>query len=277
MISRKLLILIILASLVSTIVPARAENLTGKSDWQGAEAGRIRLVAGATDNSGIHNAGVEIKLADGWKTYWRSPGDSGVPPVFDWSDSKNLKSAGVQYPAPIRFKDDYGMSVGYKHEVVFPLLITPENPAKPVDLQLTIQYGVCREVCIPGEATLSLLLMPGGVPLNQPIIERFRKRVPVNSVSGLEIAGISLGNTDDKVSVNVTLEHKEKAPVELFVEGPLAYYFETPKPVSGAPPGTLRFQVTVDGAKDRSELRGKTIRVTAVQGKLSLEKTHILE
>ena len=78
----------------------------------------------------IHRAGIEIRLAPGWKTYWRYPGDSGIPPRFDFSHSTNVKSVTVRYPAPQRLTDESGTSIGYKHGVVFPLEIVPQDAAQ---------------------------------------------------------------------------------------------------------------------------------------------------
>ena len=103
---------------------------------------------------------MQIRLEPGWKTYWRTPGNSGVPPSFDWSGSKNLKAAQVLYPAPHRFADASGTAIGYEDEVVFPVKITPERPGEPVELKLNIDYGLCKTLCIPNEASLSLELPP---------------------------------------------------------------------------------------------------------------------
>ena len=92
--------------------PAYVLAMAGYSNWAGSEFGKIRLLAGEENASGMRYAGLEFKLADGWKTYWRSPGDSGVPPEFDWSASKNVKSVKVQWPTPRRFKDDFGNNIG---------------------------------------------------------------------------------------------------------------------------------------------------------------------
>ena len=97
-----------------------ADGLT--SDWVVGHASRARLLAG----NGI--AGVELQMPEGWKTYWRSPGDAGgTPPTFDWSKSDNLASANVLYPAPKRFTDRAGDTVGYKGTVVFPVEVTPKD------------------------------------------------------------------------------------------------------------------------------------------------------
>ena len=84
----------------------------------------LSIVAGSGNNNGDAHlrAGIEIKMQPGWKTYWRYPGDSGVPPAFDFSGSENLKTATVLYPAPHLFTDETGQSLGYKDAVIFPLV-----------------------------------------------------------------------------------------------------------------------------------------------------------
>ena len=107
-------------------------------------------------------AGVEIALGDGWKTYWRMPGDAGVPPNFDWSGSSNVASLSVLYPAPMRMPEPAAETVGYKHAVLFPVEVVAKDPSKPVALSLAMEFGVCREICIPAEAKFSLTLPPAG-------------------------------------------------------------------------------------------------------------------
>src|SRR5450631_2857577 len=132
---------------------AAADGLA--SDWAVGHASRARLLAG----NGI--AGVELQMPVGWKTYWRTPGDAGgVPPTFDWSKSDNLASAKVLYPAPKRFSDRAGDTVGYKGTVVFPVELTPKDASKPIDLRLSMDYGVCKEICVPAEAALGLTVPP---------------------------------------------------------------------------------------------------------------------
>ena len=97
-------------------------------------------------------------MQPGWKTYWRYPGDSGVPPVFDFAASDNVKSVTVLWPAPVRFADGGGNSIGYKGGVIFPLRVVPLEPGKPVTLRLNLDYAVCETLCVPakGKAELEL-------------------------------------------------------------------------------------------------------------------------
>ena len=119
----------------------------------------MRLIAArARDEGGaqILRAGVELRLAPGWKTYWRYPGDSGVPPRFEFDQSENVKSVAVLWPAPLRFSDGDGTTIGYKNNVVFPLRIEAKDRGKPVTLRLKLEYAVCEKICIPVDAKAEL-------------------------------------------------------------------------------------------------------------------------
>ncbi|MEM8644727.1 MAG: protein-disulfide reductase DsbD domain-containing protein [Pseudomonadota bacterium] len=251
----------------------------GASDWKGDEAARVRLIAGARMPDGKLLAGLEFDLTEGWKTYWRAPGDSGVPSVFDWQRSQNVKSVKVHWPAPTRFKDKYGWNNGYAKDFVFPIEISPKNPAEPVKLELLLHYGVCEELCIPGKADLTLEMPPEGFSGHQALIGRYLQMVPqpANPESAVKVANVQVEKAGEGVKLDVTLNKEIPRPVTLFVEGPSAYYFEIPRRKSGAEDKTSRFQVVVDGAAAPAELKGKELTFTAVQGELRLEQTWRLD
>src|SRR5205085_1898226 len=131
------------------------------SPWDGSERAAVRLIGGGLqrfDGLTTYRAGVEIKLAPGWKTYWRYPGDSGIPPRFDFSGSTNVKLATVKYPAPQRLTDESGVSIGYQHGVIFPLYVALLDPTKPAIVSLRIDYAVCEKICVPAEGRAELTL-----------------------------------------------------------------------------------------------------------------------
>jgi DsbC/DsbD-like thiol-disulfide interchange protein len=107
------------------------------------------LLPGWREADGRQVAGLSIRLAPGWKTYWRAPGEGGIPPRFNWSGSSNLASVDVRYPMP-KIMEQFGIQViGYDRDVVFPLIITARDRAKPVTIRAEVEIGVCQEVCIP--------------------------------------------------------------------------------------------------------------------------------
>lgn len=108
--------------------------------------------------------GIEIRLENGWKTYWRTPGE-GIAPSFSWDESHNVKAVQVLWPAPKRFAYGEEISLGYDRTILLPVVVTPADPAKPVSLNLVIAYGICKDICMPVEAELS-------VDMDQPVLSK---------------------------------------------------------------------------------------------------------
>src|ERR1700752_4360996 len=142
------------ATLLATpLAAARAEDA---SPWQKDGHSAVRLLAGSRSGA-VLLGGVAFQLQPGWKTYWRTPGDSGVPPRFDFSKSDNVEAVTVMWPAPLKFDDGAGgHSIRYHHHIVLPPPIGPRAPQKPVTLRAEINYAVCEKLCIPVEASAEL-------------------------------------------------------------------------------------------------------------------------
>ncbi|HKK34945.1 MAG TPA: protein-disulfide reductase DsbD domain-containing protein [Paracoccaceae bacterium] len=122
---------------------------------------RLALLSGWGEADGRRVAGFRVQLAPGWKTYWRTPGEAGIPPHFDWSRSENVAGVEVRWPRPVAF-DTYGMlTLGYEREVTFPLELTPEDPERAMRLALDVLFGLCSDICIPAQASLELTIPPG--------------------------------------------------------------------------------------------------------------------
>ncbi|MCP5080354.1 MAG: hypothetical protein GY948_01505 [Alphaproteobacteria bacterium] len=270
--ARKVLVIGLALSGFAWATPSLAE---GATSWEGDKSGRVRLIAGARMPDGKLFAGLEFDLAEGWKTYWRAPGDSGVPSVFRWDKSKNVQSIKVHWPAPSRFKDKFGWNNGYKKDFVFPIEIQPKNPDDPVQLELLMYYGVCEELCIPGKANLSLTLPPEGYSGHQALIGRYLQMVPkpADKDSAVQVSAVSVEKAGEGLNLDVTLEKRSSEPITLFVEGPSALYFDVPKKQAGSDHGKSRFRIVVDGAETKADLKGKELKFTAVQGQLRLEQT----
>jgi DsbC/DsbD-like thiol-disulfide interchange protein len=134
-------------------IEARAQDA---SPWQRDGHSAVRLLAGSRSGA-VLLGGIAFQLQAGWKTYWRTPGDSGVPPRFDFSKSDNIEAVTVLWPAPLKFDDGAGgHSMGYHDQIVLPLRIVPKNADKPVTLRADISYAVCEKICIPVQANAEL-------------------------------------------------------------------------------------------------------------------------
>ncbi|MGA2567820.1 MAG: protein-disulfide reductase DsbD domain-containing protein [Pseudolabrys sp.] len=259
-----------------TGAPARAADA---SPWVEDTYSAIRLIAGA-NRSGADSlrAGIEIKMQPAWHTYWRYPGDSGVPPRFSFFGSDNLATVKVLYPAPHAFTDEVGTTIGYKGNVILPLRVFPRQMDKPVTLRAKIDYAVCDRLCVPVEAHLELTLSGAGGADN-PALAAAEARVP-KPVSAAEAGLTARRANDDKLKplVFVDLAAPTGQTVELLVEGPTSEWaLPIPKPAQGAPPGHQHFGFELDGLPPGVDPKGPfELTFTIVQGDRATEvKTHL--
>jgi DsbC/DsbD-like thiol-disulfide interchange protein len=261
-------------------VPAQAQDA---SRWDGEPHGSTRLIGGATVKSAdakVIRAGIEIRLDPGWKTYWRYPGDSGVPPTLDFAGSQNIKSVTTLWPAPERFSDGGGgYSIGYHGDVVLPLRIVPNDASKPSSLRLKLGYAVCGKLCMPAQADLDLTLS-GKAGAQEPMLLAAEARVPrrlaLGEVAGLGIAAVHREAADGKRErVIVDVAVPDAVPIELFVEGPTAEWALPLPQLAGPTPkgasGTQRFTFDLDGLPPGAKAQGALLTFTAVSPSEAVE------
>jgi DsbC/DsbD-like thiol-disulfide interchange protein len=250
--------------------PARAADA---SLWTQDSHAAFRLIVGTNkQGAATLRAGVEIKMEPGWKTYWRYPGDSGVPPRFDFSRSENLAAAKVLYPAPHLFSDEAGNTLGYKNGVIFPLHLTPKQAAKPVTLRVKLDYAICEKLCVPAQGSAELTLGTA-VSAEDAALSAAEARVPTQvsaQQSGLTVRRV---NNAAKPLVVVDLKAPAGAPVAVFVEGPTPEWaLPIPKPAPGAPAGHRQFGFELDGLPPGVDPKGHfDLTFTVIEGARALE------
>lgn len=251
---------------------AAAHGAETATAWVESYNSKVRLLAGQlTDGRAARTvAGVEIALAAGWKTYWRNPGDSGgVPPHFDFEASENVMSARVLFPAPQRLADASGDAVGYKGSVTFPIEIVAKDPAKPVRLAISLEYGICREICVPAEAKLDLQIPPGAAgSLPEPIAAAL-KRVPTPAdkpqAGDPTLGAVRAETTGASPKIVAAITYPGGAAgADAFVEAPEGIYLPLPKKTGDDGKGTLTFEIDLSSGIDLAELKGKPLLFTLV-------------
>jgi len=250
------------------------------SPWQDNPYARARLIStGYSDtenNSQTVNAGVHIEIDAGWKTYWRNPGGSGIPTQINWAGSTNVQSIEVRWPAPKRFIDKYGMTIGYKNEIVLPVKILPLDANAPVQLSLELNYAVCLDICLPVNAKMALAIKPENQstgPFKRKLA-RFIKKIPQPSKpsQGLRLRKLDLTGDDKQVTLLFEVENpKDDALVDVFVEGADVLFFNTPKKIINKGAVSL-VEVSVSGAKSAKALEGNKLRFTLVGEKSSVDQ-----
>jgi DsbC/DsbD-like thiol-disulfide interchange protein len=258
--------LITLAS--SPAIEARAEDA---SPWQRGMHSAVRLLAGSRSGS-VLLGGIAVQLDPGWKTYWRTSGDSGVPPRFDFSKSDNIEAVTVLWPAPKKFDDGGGgNSLGYHNQVVLPLRIVPKNTDKPVTLRADISYAVCEKLCIPVEASTELTFASVASTEDSILsaaLDTVPKPASVGDPNPLTIRNVKR----EGKSVLVDVLSPDARTINLFVEGPTPdWALPIPKLLENSPPGVKRFAFELEGVPPGTNPEGAALKLTLVGGDRSYE------
>jgi len=257
-----------------------AGNATAGDDaspWDGDARSAIRLIAGSSARSerAPIRAGIEIRLKNGWHTYWRYPGDAGVPPRFDFAGSQNVKSVEVLWPAPQRIPEQGLVAIGYTADVILPLTVVPQNGGEPVKLRLKLDYAVCEMLCVPAEGKAELTLS-GGPSSHDAALAAAEARLPHKSALGeggaLAIKSVRREQAGSRARILVDVAAPQAAAIALFAEGPTPEWaLPVPVAVGGAPKGLQRFAFDLDGAPPGATYDGVAITLTAVADDAAIE------
>lgn len=241
------------------------------SDWVYARHGQVRLVSAQAepDRNGELQLGLQFRLYKGWKTYWRTPGENGIAPVFDWSASTNFKTASVKWPLPQRFKDGDGHSIGYSREVILPIDVTVDDRGTETNVTLALAYAVCRDICVPAQANFRLDFPLQSEPsaLNRAArdIARFEAKVPQpHEEASMQVTALTLHEQDDGQILAVSLESKgalNGAQALIEIDGP--YRVGEGVPRVDEPPDHARLYFPLDSDDDAPTLLGQRLTVIA--------------
>ncbi len=249
------------------------------SDWARTDHGAVRLISatGAVGDPETVKLGLQFELSDGWKVYWRSPGDAGFPPRVNWEGSTNLAEAHVSWPAPVRFSILGLETVGYKHEVVLPIAARLSRPGEALMLRAAVDYLACSEICIPYTADLALTVPAGPARPGQfaHLISQFENRVPGNNgAHGLAIDRLAVSNSGVDATLRVTATSTPPfSKPDAFIEGPVELAFGPPNVTLTNDGRTAILNIAVFGAESMDRpLAGMDLTATLVDGERSVER-----
>ncbi len=180
-------------------------SLAISSDWSVSETSKIRLISPYSQNDTKNLLiGLEYEMESGWKTYWKSPGDGGFAQSISWENSTNVKNVNILWPTPFEFEILGLTTLGYQNDVIFPLEIELEDELQNTFLNLHVTFLICKEVCIPGDATLFLEIQSGEKKLNDNYfnLEKALSLLPEDDFKSSYVSNIYLETfSDDKNSL----------------------------------------------------------------------------
>lgn len=240
------------------------------------ERAKSRLLAARHD--GKLYAFVEIAMPPGWKTYWRNPGDAGgLPPTFDFGTSENVTATRLRYPAPMRLSDHAGDTIGYKDRVLFPVEIDVAAADRPVQLKLAANFGVCKEICVPVDASHDLTIAPDVVGDADASLAAAISAVPKiardSATPAVKAAAVQ------GASPHIVFETQAGADgevVDLFVEAPEGLYVPMVKRAALSAGGQARFTATFASEAELKQLIGERLKITLVAKDGSIETDIVL-
>ncbi len=256
-------------ALTALVSPSAAQfvNTATKPDFT------ARLIAGGADRNDASASwlGLSVRLGPGWHTYWRSAGDAGAPPEFDWSGSTNIDEPTIEWPAPHRFSDAGIDSFGYADEVVLPIKIHVRDPQKPADVSLKLALFVCSTICTRNDLNFDTKLMPGLRSDDQlSLIDQWRARVPREHSPNLAIQSLDLQTAKPAALRIKATSAPGFAKPDVFVDGDDAILAGSPKlTMIGGNDAVIT--VPIDGIEKRHA--NKPLRVTLVAGGHAVEAT----
>ena len=166
----------------------------------------VDIIRGWRQSDDIHIAAINIKLEDGWKTYWRVPGIGGIAPILNWEKSKNIKNISQIWPTP-NIYNEYGLqTIGYKDELLLPLQIQPIDKKQPIHLSITIDFGICSDVCVPIQTSVEEKLPERTSFGKKNILDTLEKTILSGNKSLFKIVKCNIIPIKDGFEVNAFFE-----------------------------------------------------------------------
>lgn len=258
---------------LSAMVMAPTLAAGASSDWFQTQGGRVRLVVLPEEADGRIPALLDVRLEPGWKTYWRDPGQSGIPPSISIPPTSGLALETMRFPVPKQFDDGYSHYAGYDRSVAFPLTLRRTVPdAAAHNVSASVFLGICKDICIPVQADLSVKLDADATSgADEAAVRAAAATLPEGPSSGF--AAKNAEWSADKKRLTVTFSAPEPTPdkpLQVFVSGPDGFQFGSsavPLRVGDA----YRVEIPLLHKPKSASLSGAPILLTVESGGRSME------
>ena len=249
------------AASILVAAPALAQSIVST----GQSFVKVSLLPGRAEPDGTRMAGLVVDLKPGWKTYWRSPGEAGLPPSFDWSHSRNLASAELHWPRP-QFFDSFGVrTLGYSGRVVFPVRLVPKDPSRPMAVHLDLALGVCHDLCVLEKTKVDATIRADSPETGAALVAVAESKVPrPASALGLTEAQCRISGAGKTRDFEATLDfdHQVKDP-RVVLEGPDLAWFKNVQTTPG-PDGRLHVDAELNLLDAKAWVGRSDIRMTVL-------------
>ncbi|MBW9068054.1 protein-disulfide reductase DsbD domain-containing protein [Agrobacterium pusense] len=256
------------AALLGGMQAARADI----TDWARSEGGQMRVASLAVDANGVVRGVLQIEPKDGWITYWREPGEAGIPPQITPDPTSGAMLTAMAYPVPKLIENGDITDIGYDHAVSLPFQLKVTDPAAGGKIDLTAFIGVCQNICIPFEAKFSIDRGTAGDDDSEErrLLEEARATLPEAASDDFKVIDFHI--TPDKTMLGVQLQLPENAPkeTEIFIAGPSGFaYYEPQNLVRDK--RKLSFYMNIKGLPKTYQVQGNSWPILVKSGDRAME------
>ncbi|WEZ84135.1 protein-disulfide reductase DsbD family protein [Rhizobium sp. 32-5/1] len=254
------------------------EAQAGASEWVQVEGGEVRIVAARPLSDGTIPAILDIRLKPGWKTYWREPGASGIPPQVTVNPLSGIIFTGLLFPAPKTFDDGVVHYTGYDRSVALPMQLQQLKPGSAVDLKASVFLGICKDICIPVQAELAVSLPAGaaGNPLEQARIDDAKAALPGAPAADFKVTETIVDTAAKTLQIRFMVPDGTQDVPEIFLAGPAGFSFGKPL-VKVASGGGFTADIPYRSSKKGGNLTGRTAVLVLRAGPRSIETSLAFE
>jgi DsbC/DsbD-like thiol-disulfide interchange protein len=263
----RLLLVSAIVSLMSLLPGGPAE--AASSEWAVNEGGRMRLILLPATPDGVRQGALVIEPKPGWITYWKEPGDVGIPPAIKPAAGQSYTVDAVDFPVPKVLMNGEMLDVGYDHPVTLPLVL--KNAPNETGVTLSAFVGVCQNICIPFQADLVVPPDMGGVanPVEAALIASARAQVPPGPSPDFHVIAHQLSADAKQLTVRLKMPDGAQPP-KTFVSGPSGHVFVEAVAVHGAEGETV-LTLPIGKLPKKYKIAGKQWGILVVSGARSME------
>ena len=247
--------------------PAKAEM----SDWAHNEGGRMRIVALSPGSDGTVRGALQIEPNPGWMTYWKEPGDAGIPPQLIVSPDKGVVLTRLAYPVPKRIDNGPLRDIGYDHPVTLPFELSVKDPTKPLSIGVSAFVGLCRNICIPFQAEFELALASeGATPVQEAmLLASAEANLPEPPSDDFGVTQYTLSG-NEMLQLKLRLPATTAAPPQVIVTGPQGHAFFDSQ--NGSKDGDQYvLDIPIEKLPKDYEMRGKRWGILVIAGDRAME------
>jgi Uncharacterized protein predicted to be involved in C-type cytochrome biogenesis len=251
---------------------SRAET----TPWASNEGGRMRLIALPPASDGTVRGALQIEPKPGWITYWREPGDAGIPPQLMLPEEAGVSLKRLAYPVPKRITSGDLRDIGYDHPVTLPFELKVEDGSKALDVGVSAFVGLCRNICIPFQATFALELGDAQQSMEEAmLLASAETQLPESPSDDFAVTGHALTD-DNMLQLELRLPPEAAGAPQVIVTGPEGHAFldSTDVKKNGR---HYSLEIPIEKLPPDYEVSGKTWSVLVIAGNRAMETSLAFE